>query len=54
MALVGYRGIFSSIKRKFGEDFRARSVIGLIAEAMQKVWTYDIMVNYANNAMLMA
>ncbi|NAY81836.1 MAG: transposase [Thaumarchaeota archaeon] len=29
-------GIFSSIKRKFGEDLRARSVIGLLAEAMQK------------------
>jgi Transposase DDE domain. len=47
-------GIFSSIKRKFGEDLRARSVIGLLAEAMQKVWAYDIMVSYAKNAMLMA
>ena len=47
-------GIFSSIKRKFGEDLRARSVIGLLAEAMQKVWAYDAMVNYAKNAMLLA
>ena len=47
-------GIFSSIKRKFGEDLRARSVIGLLAEAMQKVWAYDIMVSYAKNAMLIA
>jgi len=47
-------GIFSSIKRKFGETFRARSVIGLLAEAMQKVWAYDAMVSYAKNAMLMA
>jgi len=47
-------GIFSSVKRKFGEDLRARSVIGLIAEAMQKVWAYDAMVSYAKNAMLMA
>ena len=53
MALVGYGGIFSSIKRKFGEDLRARSVIGLLAEAMQKVWAYDAMVSYAKNAMLM-
>jgi len=45
--------IFSSIKRKFGEDLRARSVIGLLAEAMQKVWAYDVMVSYAKNAMLM-
>jgi len=47
-------GIFSSIKRKFGEDLRARCVIGLLAEAMQKVWVYDAMVSYAKNAMLMA
>ena len=47
-------GIFSSIKRKFGEDLRAKSVIGLLAEAMQKVWAYNVMVSYAKNAMLMA
>ena len=29
--------IFSSIKRKFGEDFRARNSIGLTGEAMQKM-----------------
>jgi len=51
---VGYGGIFSSIKRKFGEDLRAKSVIGLLAEAIQKVWAYDAMVSYAKNAMLMA
>jgi len=45
--------IFSSIKRKFGEDLRTRSVIGLLAEAMQKVWAYNLMFNYAKNAMLM-
>jgi len=33
-------GIFSSVKRKFGEDLRARSPIGLLAEAMQKIWIY--------------
>jgi len=47
-------GIFLSVKRKFGEDLRERSVIGLLAEAMQKVWAYDAMVSYAKNAMLMA
>ena len=47
-------GIFSSIKRKFREDLRTRSVIGLLAEAMQKVWAYDAMINYAKNVMLMA
>jgi hypothetical protein len=38
----------------FEEDLRARSVIGLLAEAMQKVWAYDAMINYAKNEMLMA
>jgi len=47
-------GIFSSIKRKFGEDLRARSVIGLIAEAMKKVLAYDVMISYAKNEMLTA
>ena len=47
-------GIFSSIERKFGEDLRARSVIGLLAEAMQKAWAYDAMVNYAKNVTLLA
>jgi hypothetical protein len=48
------KGMFSFVKRNFGEDLRARSVTGLLAEAMQKVWAYDAMVNYAKNAMLIA
>ena len=47
-------GIFSSIKRMFEEDLRARSVIGLLTEAMQKVWANDAIVSYAKNVMLMA
>jgi len=39
-AKYGPLRIFSSIKRKFGEDLRARSPIGLLAEAMQKMWIY--------------
>jgi hypothetical protein len=50
---VGYRRDILIYKRKFGEDLRARSIIGLIAEAMQKVWANDKMVSYAKNAMLM-
>ena len=50
---MGYRGNIL-IYKKFGEDLRARSVIGLLAKAMQKVWAYDVMVSYAKNAMLMA
>jgi hypothetical protein len=45
-------GIFSSIKRKFGEDLMARSPIGLIGEAMQKMWIYYKMVSYESNSML--
>jgi len=44
--------IFSSVKRKSGEDLRAGSPIGLIAEAMQKMWIYDEMVSYGRNSML--
>jgi hypothetical protein len=52
---VGYiEGIFSSIRRKFGEDLRARSPLGLLAEAVQKVWAYDAMTSYAKSAVLMA
>mgnify|MGYP001626252163 CR=1 FL=1 len=50
---MGCQGIFSSVKRKFGEDF-ARSPVGLIAEAMQKMWAYDEMVGYARNAITVA
>jgi len=45
-------GIFSSVKRKFGEGLRVRTPIGLIAEAMQKMWIYDEMVSHGRNAML--
>ncbi|MGC8614094.1 MAG: hypothetical protein ACP5L2_07670 [Conexivisphaera sp.] len=35
------------MKRKFGERLRARSAIGLLAEAMQRFWAYDVMRSYA-------
>jgi len=39
-AKYGPLSIFSSVERKFGEDLRARSPIGLLAEAMQKMCIY--------------
>jgi hypothetical protein len=45
-------GIFSAVKREFGEDLRARSVIGFLAEAMQKLWAYDEMPSYARKVVL--
>ncbi|BBE42767.1 transposase [Conexivisphaera calida] len=38
---------FSAVKRKFGERLRARSVVGLLAEAMQRFWAYGLMRSYA-------
>jgi hypothetical protein len=38
---------FSAVKRKFGERLSARSAIGLLAEAMQRFWAYDLMRSYA-------
>jgi len=37
-----------SIKRKLAEDLRARSVIGLLGEAIQKVCAYDL-VSFSNS-----
>jgi hypothetical protein len=46
---MGLDGLFSSVNRKFGEDLRAKSPIGLISEAMQKMWIYDEMVSYGRD-----
>ena len=43
-------GTFSAVKRKFGEDLKSRTVIGLLAEAMQKFWAYDEMMAFARKA----
>jgi hypothetical protein len=34
---------------KFAEDLRARSVIGFLGEAMQKVLAYDATVSFRNS-----
>ena len=37
----GTEGIFSAVKRKFGENVVARSPRGLEAEGYQRIWAYD-------------
>ncbi|VUT25495.1 MAG: hypothetical protein MOIL_01079 [Candidatus Methanolliviera sp. GoM_oil] len=39
-------GIFSAVKRKFGEKTVSRSKNGLIAEAIQRFWNYDLLRAY--------
>lgn len=39
-------GIFSAVKRIFGEHLAAKSEIGLIQEAKSKVWAYSVIKRY--------
>ena len=41
MRWPGTEGIFSAVKRKFGENRVSRSVKGLEAEGYQRIWIYD-------------
>ena len=41
MRWPGTEGIFSAVKRKFGENCVSRSTEGLEAEGYQRFWTYD-------------
>jgi hypothetical protein len=43
----GTEGIFSAVKRKFGENTVSRKKENLIAEAIQRFWAYDVICNYA-------
>ena len=44
---TGTEGIFSAVKRKSGENTRARKIENLIHEVKRKFWAYDRMCNYA-------
>ncbi|VUT23774.1 MAG: Transposase DDE domain protein [Candidatus Methanolliviera sp. GoM_asphalt] len=46
MRWVATEGIFSAVKRKFGEKTVSRSKNGLIAEAIQRFWNYDLLRAY--------
>lgn len=49
MRWVATEGIFSAVKRRFGESMISRSRIGLMAEAIQRFWSYDVMREYGMN-----
>ena len=46
MRWPGTEGIFSAVKRKFGENTVSRSIVGLLAEGYQRFWVYDEMREY--------
>jgi len=46
MRWPGTEGIFSAVKRKFGENTVSRSTRGLVAEGHQRFWVYDEMREY--------
>ena len=46
MRWPGTEGIFSAVKRKFGENTLSRSEDGLLAEGYQRFWVYDEMREY--------
>jgi len=52
---IGCKSIFSAVKREFGESMVSRSKTGLIAEAIQRFWSYDVIREYGiNKASIMA
>lgn len=46
MRWPGTEGIFSAVKRKFGENTVSRSPMGLVAEGHQRFWAYDELREY--------
>ena len=46
MRWPGTEGIFSAVKRKFGENTLSRSEYGLLAEGYQRFWAYNEMRKY--------
>jgi len=46
MRWVATEGIFSAVKRKFGENTVSRGKNSLIAEAIQRFWSYDVLRDY--------
>ena len=42
MRWVGTEGIFSAVKRKFGECIRSKKIENMLKEAKMKFWAYDL------------
>lgn len=49
MRWPGTEGMFSAVKRKFGENTVARSATGLVAEGYQRFWAYDELRQYGED-----
>ncbi len=43
----GTEGIFSAVKRKFGEKTRSHKIENALSEVKRKFWAYDTMKAYA-------
>ncbi|MBI3588609.1 IS5 family transposase [Candidatus Micrarchaeota archaeon] len=46
---VGTEGMFSAVKRKFGENVRSKKIGNALNEVAGKFWTYDLLKTYAEN-----
>ncbi len=44
---TGTEGIFSGVKRKFGENVRSTKIENMLKEVKRKFWAYEQMKNYA-------
>lgn len=51
MRWVATEGIFSAVKRKFGENTVSRTRTSLMAEAIQRFWSYDLLREYGMKRM---
>ena len=50
MRWPGTEGIFSAVKRKFGERVRSKKKENMCFEAERRFWAYDCIAQYAKNA----
>ncbi len=46
---LGTEGIFSAVKRKFGEGVRSKKLVNALREVARKFWSYDLLKRYAEN-----
>lgn len=49
---TGTEGIFSAVKRKYGEKVRARKIENMLEEVRRKFWAYEQIRAYANNILI--
>ena len=43
----GNEGIFSAVKRKYGESIVSRKKINMVFEGIQRFWAYDTLCNHS-------